>query len=178
MPDWDNAWAHEDHWHHCDDENLDIGPMTTICRYCNASKLKRETVGLCCASGKVKLDPLLTPPQPLKPLIDASDPDSSHFLPHILEYNNCFRMTFFGAKIFQEGVFMPTCKVKDTTHITNHSHQHNELQHIQLHIHHTLHHHTFRSYTVFFNKWMFAITDTRTNISFAWFNGANTKWTA
>jgi len=88
---------------------------------------------------------------------------------------NCFRMTSFGANIIREGVFMPTCKVKDTTHITNHSHQHNELQHIQLHIHHTLHHHTFRSYTVFFNKSMFAITDTRTNISFAWFRGANTR---
>ena len=76
-----------------DDANLDIGPMMTICRYCNALKFKRETAGLCCASGKVKLDPLLTPPQPLKPLFDGSDPDSSHFLQHILEYNNCFRMT-------------------------------------------------------------------------------------
>ncbi|KAK9882609.1 hypothetical protein WA026_022238 [Henosepilachna vigintioctopunctata] len=104
--------------------------MTSICRYCNALKFKRETAGLCCASGKVKLDPLLTPPQALKPLFDGSDPDSSHFLQHILEYNNCFRMTSFGANIIREGGFMPTCKVKDTTHITNHSHQHNELQHI------------------------------------------------
>ncbi|GBP90375.1 hypothetical protein EVAR_49105_1 [Eumeta japonica] len=56
-------------------------------------KVQRETAGLCCASGKVKLDPLLTPPQPLKTLFDGSDPDSSHFLQHILEYNNCFRMT-------------------------------------------------------------------------------------
>ncbi|KAL4135599.1 hypothetical protein QTP88_007197 [Uroleucon formosanum] len=76
--------------------------MTTICRYCNALKFKRETVGLCCASGKVKLDPLLTPPQPLKTLFDGSDPDSSHFLQHILEYNNCFRMTSFGANIIRK----------------------------------------------------------------------------
>lgn len=47
----------------------------------------------------------------------------------LIEYNNCFRMTSFGANIIREGGFMPTCKVKDTTHITNHSHQHNELQH-------------------------------------------------
>lgn len=127
--------------------------MTTVCRYCNALKFKRETAGLCCASGKVKLDPLLTPPQPLKALFDGNDPDSSHFLQHILEYNNCFRMTSFGAHIIREGGFMPTCKVKDTTH-------------------------TIKSYTIFFNKWLFAITDTRTNISFAWFNGANTRWTA
>ncbi|CAG5055206.1 unnamed protein product [Parnassius apollo] len=93
-----------------DDENLDIGPMTTICRYCNALKFKRETAGMCCASGKVKLDPLLTPPLTLKPLFDGSDPDSSHFLQHILEYNNCFRMTSFGANIIREGDFMPTCK--------------------------------------------------------------------
>ncbi|XP_026482741.1 uncharacterized protein LOC113390966 [Ctenocephalides felis] len=101
--------------------------MTTICRYCNALKFKRETAGLCCASGKVKLDPLLAPPVPLKSLFDRSDPDSSHFLQHILQYNNCFRMTSFGANIIQEGGFMPTCKVKDTTHITNYPHQHNEL---------------------------------------------------
>ncbi|GBP27063.1 hypothetical protein EVAR_48003_1 [Eumeta japonica] len=74
-------------------------------------KVQRETAGLCCASGKVKLDPLLTPPQPLKTLFDGSDPDSSHFLQHILEYNNCFRMTSFGANIIREGGFMPTCKV-------------------------------------------------------------------
>ncbi|GBP63662.1 hypothetical protein EVAR_82022_1 [Eumeta japonica] len=65
-------------------------------------KVQRETAGLCCASGKVKLDPLLTPPQPLKTLFDGSDPDSSHFLQHILEYNNCFRMTSFGANIIRE----------------------------------------------------------------------------
>ncbi|XP_069968648.1 uncharacterized protein [Bactrocera oleae] len=94
------------------DENLDIGPMTTICRYCNALNFKRETAGLCCASGKVKLDPLLTPPEPLRPLFDGSDPDSSHFLQHILEYNNCFRMTSFGANINREGGFMPTCKIQ------------------------------------------------------------------
>nr|XP_036218826.1 uncharacterized protein LOC118680925 [Bactrocera oleae] len=86
--------------------------MTTICRYCNALNFKRETAGLCCASGKVKLDPLLTPPEPLRPLFDGSDPDSSHFLQHILEYNNCFRMTSFGANINREGGFMPTCKIQ------------------------------------------------------------------
>ncbi|GBP80005.1 hypothetical protein EVAR_68359_1 [Eumeta japonica] len=75
-------------------------------------KVQRETAGLCCASGKVKLDPLLTPPQPLKTLFDGSDPDSSHFLQHILEYNNCFRMTSFGANIIREGGFMPTCKIQ------------------------------------------------------------------
>ncbi|CAG5055559.1 unnamed protein product [Parnassius apollo] len=124
------AFQYDPTANYSDDVNLDIGPMTTICRYCNALKFKRETAGLCCASGKVKLDPLLTPPQPLKPLFDRSDPDSSHFLQHILEYSNCFRMTSFGSNIIREGGFMPTCKIKDTTHITNHSHQHNELQHI------------------------------------------------
>ncbi|KAL4134679.1 hypothetical protein QTP88_000194 [Uroleucon formosanum] len=108
------AFQYDPTANYSDDENFDIGRMTTICRYCNALKFKRETVGLCCASGKVKLDPLLTPPQPLKTLFDGSDPDSSHFLQHILEYNNCFRMTSFGANIIREGGFMPTCKVKDT----------------------------------------------------------------
>ena len=31
-----------------DDDNLDIGPMTSVCRYCNALNFKRETAGLCC----------------------------------------------------------------------------------------------------------------------------------
>ncbi|KAL4101308.1 hypothetical protein QTP88_021328 [Uroleucon formosanum] len=106
------AFQYDPTANYSDDENLDIGRMTTICRYCNALKFKRETVGLCCASGKVKLDPLLTPPQPLKTLFDGSDPDSSHFLQHILEYNNCFRMTSFGANIIREGGFMPTCKIQ------------------------------------------------------------------
>lgn len=117
------AFQYDPTANYSDDDNLDIGPMTTVCRYCNALKFKRETAGLCCASGKVKLDPLLTPPQPLKPLFDGTDPDSNHFLQRILEYNNCFRMTSFGANIIREGGFMPTCKVKDTTHTTNHSHQ-------------------------------------------------------
>ncbi|CAG5025158.1 unnamed protein product [Parnassius apollo] len=97
------AFQYDPTANYSDDENLDIGPMTTICRYCNALKFKRETAGLCCASGKVKLDPLLTPPLTLKPLFDGSDPDSSHFLQHILEYNNCFCMTSFGANIIREG---------------------------------------------------------------------------
>ncbi|XP_060874369.1 ATP-dependent DNA helicase pif1-like [Metopolophium dirhodum] len=71
------AFQYDPTANYSDDENLDIGRMTTICRYCNALKFKRETVGLCCASGKVKLDPLLTPPQPLKTLFDGSDPMSN-----------------------------------------------------------------------------------------------------
>ncbi|CAB3252998.1 unnamed protein product [Arctia plantaginis] len=55
------AFQYDPTANYSDDENLDIGPMTTICRYCNAFKFKRETAGLCCACGKVKLDPLLTP---------------------------------------------------------------------------------------------------------------------
>ncbi|CAI6347003.1 unnamed protein product [Macrosiphum euphorbiae] len=53
------AFQYDPNANYSDDENFDIGRMTTICRYCNALKFKRETVGLCCASGKVKLDPLL-----------------------------------------------------------------------------------------------------------------------
>ncbi|CAG4945927.1 unnamed protein product [Parnassius apollo] len=52
------AFQYDPTANYSDDENLDIGPMTTICQYCNALKFKRETAGFCCASGKVKLDPL------------------------------------------------------------------------------------------------------------------------
>lgn len=110
------AFQYDPTANYSDNDNLDIGPMTTVCRYCNALKFKRETAGLCCASGKVKLDPLLTPPQPLKPLFDGTDPDFNHFLQCILEYNNCFRMTSFGANIIREDGFILTCKVRYNTH--------------------------------------------------------------
>ncbi|GBP53227.1 hypothetical protein EVAR_9004_1 [Eumeta japonica] len=40
------AFQYDPTANYSDDENLDIGRMTTICRYCNALKFKRETAGL------------------------------------------------------------------------------------------------------------------------------------
>ncbi|GFS85903.1 uncharacterized protein TNCV_1219131 [Trichonephila clavipes] len=44
--------------------NVIIGKMDKICMYCSALKFKNETRGMCCASGKVKLPELHSPPEP------------------------------------------------------------------------------------------------------------------
>jgi hypothetical protein len=67
---------------------------------------------------KVKLDPLVPPPEPLKSLLEGTDIDSNHFLQFFLAYSNCFRMTSFGPNVIKDG-FMPTCKVNDTIHSDN-----------------------------------------------------------
>jgi hypothetical protein len=88
-----------------------IGPMNVVCPHCKALKFKNEAPGLCCASGQVKLTPLIPPPEPLHSLVSGFGPDSIHFLSHIQKYNNCFQMTSFGAtKVIQDN-FMPTFKV-------------------------------------------------------------------
>uniref|UniRef100_A0A8D8QFU6 Helitron helicase-like domain-containing protein n=1 Tax=Cacopsylla melanoneura TaxID=428564 RepID=A0A8D8QFU6_9HEMI len=86
--------------------------MNVVCPHCKALKYENESPGLCCASGKVKLAPLVRPPEPLYSLVSGTGSDSKHFLTHIQNYNNCFQMTSFGAtKVVQEN-FMPTFKIQ------------------------------------------------------------------
>ncbi len=92
---------------------VSVGRMDTICPFCRALKWKGETPGMCCSSGKVKLEPLLLPPEPLKILLSGSTQQSKHFLSNIRRYNSIFQMTSFGAtKVVREGGFMPTFKVQ------------------------------------------------------------------
>lgn len=41
------------------------GPTNVVGQYCKAFKFKIEAARLCCASGQVKLTPLIPPPNPL-----------------------------------------------------------------------------------------------------------------
>ncbi|KAF0772329.1 Uncharacterized protein FWK35_00009011, partial [Aphis craccivora] len=52
---------------------------------------------MCCASGKVQIPEIETPPEPLNGLIIGTDPDSNVFLESIRTFNSCFQMTSFGA---------------------------------------------------------------------------------
>ncbi|XP_044598377.1 uncharacterized protein LOC123274709 [Cotesia glomerata] len=52
---------------------------------------------MCCASGKVQLPEIETPPEPLNGLLIGTDPDSNVFLKSIRRFNSCFQMTSFGA---------------------------------------------------------------------------------
>ena len=86
--------------------------MSKICPYCKALKFNGETMGMCCASGKVKLPLLAAPPEPLKTLLTGTTSESKRFLSQIKKYNSCFQITSFGAQIENPDQFMPTFKVK------------------------------------------------------------------
>ncbi|XP_058449412.1 uncharacterized protein LOC131429355 [Malaya genurostris] len=94
------------------DSSVAIGPMNVVCIHCKALKFKNETSGLCCASGKVKLIKLNSPPEPLRSLVAGSQSSSKHFLENIQAYNSCFHMTSFGATHIIRDNFMPTFKVQ------------------------------------------------------------------
>lgn len=92
--------------------NILIGQMDKVCRHCQAIKYEKETPGMCCSNGKVKLPTLNEPPPALLNFF-GPDPLSRHFLQEIRKYNSCFQMTSFGAtKIATMGGYMPTFKVQ------------------------------------------------------------------
>ncbi|KAJ8723199.1 hypothetical protein PYW08_003111 [Mythimna loreyi] len=90
----------------------DIGALEEVCAHCQARKWKGEPKGMCCASGKVRLECMQDPPDLLRVLLNGEHPKSSHFLKNIRAYNSAFQMTSFGAKQIIEGGFMPTVKVQ------------------------------------------------------------------
>jgi hypothetical protein len=73
-------------------------------------KRSRETPGMCCSGGKVKLPALHSPPESL---MSGTTNRSKHVLENMRKYNCCFQMTSFGATndVFVSG-FMPTLKVQ------------------------------------------------------------------
>lgn len=95
-----------------------IGTMDKECPHCHALKFINEPAGLCCASGKVQLTEIETPPEPLHGLLIGTDEDSSLFLKSIRTFNSCFQMTSFGAsEIVQNNAangkqFYSTFKIK------------------------------------------------------------------
>ena len=91
---------------------VQIGTMSKICPYCKALKFNGETMGMYCASRKVKLPQLAATPEPLKTLLTGTTSESKRFLSNIRKYNSCFQMTSFGAQIENQDQFIPTLKVK------------------------------------------------------------------
>lgn len=99
------------------DNNVVIGSMSIVCSHCKALKFPKESPGLCCANGKIKLPPFNPPPEPLYSLVSGSAPLSKHFLNNIQKYNSCFQMTSFGATNIVRDNFMPTFKVINWPHV-------------------------------------------------------------
>ncbi|GBM73690.1 hypothetical protein AVEN_177740-1 [Araneus ventricosus] len=87
--------------------------MNVVCKFCRATKVKYETLGMCCSKGKVKLSSLDESPEPFYSLISGVTLESTHFLRNIRKYNACFQMTSVGttAVVREEG-FMPTFKIQ------------------------------------------------------------------
>ncbi|XP_026475763.1 uncharacterized protein LOC113380958 [Ctenocephalides felis] len=81
---------------------ITIGNMDKVCKHCLALKFRGESAGLCCASGKIILTKLTTPPEPLKTLLDGTTSQSKILLKKNRKFNSCFQMTSFGAtKVFE-----------------------------------------------------------------------------
>lgn len=90
-----------------------IGKLDKVCPHCLARKFRSEAPGLCCASGKVCLPPLVPPPEPLASLVAGVTAESKHFLANIRKYNSCFQMTSFRAtRIIRGDGYAPSFKVQ------------------------------------------------------------------
>ena len=73
--------------------------MSKIYPYCKALRFNGETMGMGCASEKVKLPLLAAPPKSLKTLLTGTTSKSKRFLSQIRKYSSCFQMTSFGAAV-------------------------------------------------------------------------------
>ena len=81
---------------------IKIGLMNVLCIYCNALKFAEETPGLCCLSGKVKLQIKPPPPEPLHTLLRGETHELRHFLSKVQKYKGSFKITTFGANIIEQ----------------------------------------------------------------------------
>lgn len=91
------AFEYEPDVTYFDHSKVAIGDMDHECANCKALKFKNEPAGMCCATGKVQLPVIESPPEPLKGLLNGTHPDSNMFLKSIRTFNSCFQMTSFGA---------------------------------------------------------------------------------
>ena len=107
-----SGFKYDSNTDYCNDKAVSIGHPHSECKWCHAKKWKEESPGLCCSSGKTILPPIEQPPDLLNSLLINNHPESQHFLTNIRKYNGCFQMTSFGAKVVNEGNFMPTFKIQ------------------------------------------------------------------
>ena len=82
---------------------LDVGRMDVECPHCGALRYKGEPKGICCRSGKVKVDMYPEPPDEIKLLLDGIYA-SPHFVDNINKYNAIFEFTSLAAnRVLTEG---------------------------------------------------------------------------
>ena len=59
--------------------------MDKVYEYCQALKFRNEATGMCCASVKVVLLPLPTPPEPLKSLLAGHLGQPKFAIPNLMD---------------------------------------------------------------------------------------------
>lgn len=91
---------------------IPMSSLLLIVQEFGGAKWRLEPEGMCCRSGRVKLDPLPLPPAPLRGLLDYSHPKATLFHQMIKSYNVAFQMTSFGANVTQLGQFPTTFRVQ------------------------------------------------------------------
>ena len=79
----------------------DAGKMETPCRFCGALRWRGEIqrTALCCISGKVKVEEIREPPEPLLSLLLGTHEDSKDFHANIREYNSLMSFASIGAQL-------------------------------------------------------------------------------
>ncbi|KAJ7624194.1 hypothetical protein B0H17DRAFT_1288432 [Mycena rosella] len=85
----------------------DLGPMNVACAHCGALHWIDERVaasskhapefGICCNHGKVQLEGLHQPPEPLHRLLVGNDAQAQEFRSHITQYNSALAFTSLGV---------------------------------------------------------------------------------
>jgi hypothetical protein len=93
--------------YHDPESRHDLGPMDVACRHCGALHWIDERVvpspehapefGMCCNSGKVQLDLLKEPPEPLHRLLTGADTQAQEFRSPITQYNAALAFTSLGV---------------------------------------------------------------------------------
>ncbi|GFR15993.1 ATP-dependent DNA helicase [Trichonephila clavata] len=86
--------------------------MSNVCLKCSAFKWKEETPGMYCTRGKVKLPPILRPPEPLCSLLKGETAQSKDFVKHIKLFSNMFAMTSFKSNVVLNNGWTPIFKVQ------------------------------------------------------------------
>ena len=89
-----------------------LGGMSVQCTFCRAKRWALEPASLCCCNGKVQLDSLCNPPEPLNTLYLSDTCESKHALQHTRKYNSAFSMTSFECHEVRKSGWNPSFKIQ------------------------------------------------------------------
>ncbi|GFY60536.1 hypothetical protein TNIN_313671 [Trichonephila inaurata madagascariensis] len=106
-----NGFMYNPRYDYESNDLLDIFRMSNVFLKCSAFKWKGETPGISCSSSKVKLPPILKPPEPLCSLLKGETAQSKDFVKHIRLFNNMFAMTSFKFNFVLNNRWTTTFKV-------------------------------------------------------------------